>query len=1021
MRLDRLLGGRPGEAGRRPAWLLFAGAAAGVALVAWGQYALGRGAPFQWPLTEWLDRRMDHSFRKDNDLAFAIPLFVAGGTLFALSATRAADAIVRPWRERLPLPLPREVILILVLSIAAWAYVNIRLYFNHYDPGYRWAFLWSAVGILSAVLAMDWMRGVVKRPKVTRGLAAEALLVLAIAGTFIGINVRDIDSWRYAGIGDEGTFYDFGQRALTDKTLNWFSQAGPYGYHPVLSSAWHALNMKVFGSGLFGWKMASVTAIVVTLPAFFWLMREMAGPRAALFGTLVIGASHYLFSYAHTGYNNVFPIPVTVLALACFVSGLKRSSLTLLFLAGALAGLGFYTFYSSRVVIGVIALGIVVLPRRQWSTSLVVTVAAGFVFMALPIFANDRWDVIDEMLNQSATNADQTLWGKALGNAPRTFLAFNYNPWNHHYVAGALMDEISAVLAVAGLFFAIRNVGDWSQRLLLLWFLGAASATGVFYVYDFVAISRLHYVLPPAAAFAGLAIDGLISQVERLLSRGGPSFALVTAVLALLAPVLFFVNGRHFFVYSARHNPTRAETVVIREMASPRCAGSPVRSMAFLPDVEPVLDGTWRFFGLADSRPFQVRLEDSLVAYRAYPSTGPNGCVAMAAFDRQEMTAFRQDLATAPGFQIVTDVSGGTKVAFVPPTDGSPGLSSSDLADAWPRTDPTQSELAGVVQGQERDVIMALDTPRFTNVDAGRYADREPVVAVEVEGEARAYPVRVLIWHVAVNDTLGGTPVLVTFDPISGTPRVFRRDLGGSDLTFGMTGLLRGGNSLLYDRQTESWWQQVTGQAIAGQLSGATLQEVPALLVSWGEFKASFPDGQVLARPDDSDRYERNPYLGYDVPKAKPIFTAAPADERLPAMRRVAVIDVDGRDIAVPFPDASERASAARAVEIAGWPVALLFDWRASSGLDTRNPVDSRSVGTLGAFVGQFEDQQLTFEIENGDRIIDQQTRTRWNSLGMGVEGPETGARLEPLPTFQGFWFAIAAAYPGIELIDPWQ
>lgn len=1024
VRSTRLPAVRLNGPGRSPVWLRLAGAMAGVALVAWGQYALGRGAPFQWPLTAWMDRRLDHSFRTDNELAFAIPLFVAGGALFALCATRVAAPALRPWKGHFPLPLPREVILILVLSVAAWAYVNVRLYFNHYDPGYRWAFLWSAVGILSAVLAIDWMRGVIKRPRLTWRLAAEATLVLAIAGTFIGINIRDLASWRYAGIGDEGAFFDFGQRVMSDPDLNWFTQMGVYGQFPVGSSVWHALHMAIFGSGWFGWKMASLATISLTLPLYYWLIRGLLGPRTALFSTLFLGSSHYLFSYAHTGYDNIFPLLPTVASLGLLFAGIRCGSYTLILCSGALAGLGFYTYYSSRAVVGIIALILLTLRQHRWRIDLLLTVGAGFAMTALPIFATDRWDVIDAMFSRSASASQKPLIEMLSGNVPRTLFAFNYNSHNLHYVAGALMDEVTVVLAMAGFFYALRWISNPAYRTLIIWFGAAAAATGFMFQYEYVAISRLHYALPPAAAFAGIAADRAIGSAARLLTTRRGELALSIAAVGALAPVLFILNGKHFFEYSARHNPTTAETVVVREFTDSRCAEQPLRSMAYMLNPDPLLDGVWKFTALKDAKPLQVALRDVDDLYAAYPETGGLGCLAIGDYVAQEAVPLYERLRASAfagrfDFQIVTDVSGGTKVAFVPPTDGSPGLSPSDLAYAWPRTDPAPSELAGVIQGQERDGILALDDPRFTGADEGRYADREPIVAVEAGGEARAYPIRVLIWHVVVNDTIGGIPAVVTFDPISGSARVFERDLGGSDLTFGVTGLLRGGNSLLYDRQTETWWQQITGEAVAGQLSGATLREIPSNLISWGEFKTVFPEGQVLARPEDSDRYERNPYLGYDVPKGKPIFTAAPADSRLPAMRRVAVIDIRGRKIAVPFPDASVQTNAAYIIDVDGIPVALLFDWPVSSGLDTRNPVDSRSVGALAAYVGEFNGQRLTFEIENGDRIIDQQTRTRWNILGQGVEGPKTGARLEPLPAFQGFWFAVAAAYPGIELVEP--
>ena len=144
----------------------------------------------------------------------------------------------------------------------------------------------------------------------------------------------------------------------------------------------------------------------------------------------------------------------------------------------------------------------------------------------------------------------------------------------------------------------------------------------------------------------------------------------------------------------------------------------------------------------------------------------------------------------------------------------------------------------------------------------------DPVISVEINGDARAYPLRILIWQEIVNDTVGGKPVSITYCPLCNAAILFDRTLDGVVLDFGTSGLLRHSDLVMYDRQSDSWWQQSTGQAIAGTHSGKKLTILPARLESWADFTARFADtknARVLVPNDPSSRrYGSNPYVGYD-------------------------------------------------------------------------------------------------------------------------------------------------------------
>ena len=117
--------------------------------------------------------------------------------------------------------------------------------------------------------------------------------------------------------------------------------------------------------------------------------------------------------------------------------------------------------------------------------------------------------------------------------------------------------------------------------------------------------------------------------------------------------------------------------------------------------------------------------------------------------------------------------------------------------------------------GVPRDGIPPLDEPQFDSIaDADRWLDDvQPVVSLEINGTARAYPLAILTWHEIANDTLGGVPVSVTFCPLCNSAVAFDRRVGDATLDFGVSGNLRHSDLVMWDRQTESWWQQLTGRA----------------------------------------------------------------------------------------------------------------------------------------------------------------------------------------------------------------
>ena len=321
--------------------------------------------------------------------------------------------------------------------------------------------------------------------------------------------------------------------------------------------------------------------------------------------------------------------------------------------------------------------------------------------------------------------------------------------------------------------------------------------------------------------------------------------------------------------------------------------------------------------------------------------------------------------------------------------------------------------------GPPKDGIPSIDEPRFESIANAQawLAPTSPVISLEVGGSARAYPMAILIWHEVVNDTLGGVPVVVTFCPLCNTALVFERTLDGTVHDFGTTGNLRFSDLVMYDRQTESWWQQATGGAIVGTLTGKKLTFLAAQIVSLADFAAAYPEGDVLSRDTGNERaYGRNPYPGYDNANERPFLFAGEIDGRLAPKERVVTIDRGGSTIAIPL----AALEAAGVIEIATAPEPVVAFWApgTASALDAAAIDAGRDAGATGVFVPIADGQRLTFSRTGGrdGAITDAETGSTWAVTGQATSGPLAGSQLESVVHGDHFWFAWAAFQPETEI-----
>ena len=323
--------------------------------------------------------------------------------------------------------------------------------------------------------------------------------------------------------------------------------------------------------------------------------------------------------------------------------------------------------------------------------------------------------------------------------------------------------------------------------------------------------------------------------------------------------------------------------------------------------------------------------------------------------------------------------------------------------------------------GPGKDGIPAIDEPRFESVgDVDWLEADEPVIAFGIGEDWRAYPIQILVWHEIVNDQFGDQPVTVTFCPLCHTAIVFDRRFDGRTLDFGTTGNLRYSDLVMYDRQTESWWQQATGRAVVGELTGAQLEFLPSQLISWERFRTEHPTGQALSRDTGHVRdYGRNPYAGYDRVDSSPFLLDdwTLIDGRLSPKVRVLGLVVDDEAVAYPFPFLAEEPVVND--EVGGMPVVIVWAPGTVSGLGGETVAGGEEVGAANAFSREVDGRTLSFSAAADGLMRDEQTGTTWSFDGTALEGELAGAQLELLVADSPFWFAWAVFRPDTEVWQP--
>lgn len=312
--------------------------------------------------------------------------------------------------------------------------------------------------------------------------------------------------------------------------------------------------------------------------------------------------------------------------------------------------------------------------------------------------------------------------------------------------------------------------------------------------------------------------------------------------------------------------------------------------------------------------------------------------------------------------------------------------------------------------GPARDGIPPIDNPKFISVDEAKswIGDKEPVIFLEIDKKVKAYPLSVLMWHEIVNDTLEDTKVSVTFCPLCNSAIVFNRVLNGVEYDFGTSGLLRNSDLVMYDRQTESLWQQFTGEGIVGEMVEKQLIFLASSLVSFKDVYLNYPNAKILSKDTGYNRdYGRNPYSGYDDINKTPFLFDKKTDERLSPMQKVLTLSLNDIDKAYTY-DVLKRDIVYNDKDL---DLVLFYKKGTNSALDRSQIRYSKDDGSYTVYSNFLDNKKLEFFYKDS-KFIDKNTNSTWNIFGLSISGELKGKQLKPIIHADHFWFSWAVFKP---------
>lgn len=337
----------------------------------------------------------------------------------------------------------------------------------------------------------------------------------------------------------------------------------------------------------------------------------------------------------------------------------------------------------------------------------------------------------------------------------------------------------------------------------------------------------------------------------------------------------------------------------------------------------------------------------------------------------------------------------------------------------------TGIDLSEVTVVVKKGAFPVLKNPKFIDRQQGllSFFRNEPVLVVNLESEARAYPLNMLTVHEIANDQIGDQKLLVTYCPLCNSGMVFNRDIEldgrAQTLDFEVSGMLRNSDMIMYDTQTETWWQQLTGEGIAGKLNGIELKIIPSMVLSMSDFFDSYPQGKILSKEDtgiNPKSYGQNPYVGYDALNGNPyggFIKPEKLTRKLPNMERVVGLSINGEQKIYPFTELKKTKVVND--EFEGRKIVVFYKIGIVSVLDAYKISESKNVGTAIIYKPFAEGKSLVFKEKKG-YFHDTETGSKWDITGKCLSGKHEGKQLEIETHGTHLAFAWLAFYPKSEI-----
>lgn len=302
--------------------------------------------------------------------------------------------------------------------------------------------------------------------------------------------------------------------------------------------------------------------------------------------------------------------------------------------------------------------------------------------------------------------------------------------------------------------------------------------------------------------------------------------------------------------------------------------------------------------------------------------------------------------------------------------------------------------------GPPKDGIPSIDNPKFAPVSESQFVpDTTFVIGLDINGEKRAYPLFIMVWHEIVNDSVGGVPVAVTYCPLCFTNQVFERVIDGKEVEFGTSGKLYNSNLVMYDRLTDSYWSQALGVAITGELTGYELKRIPFDVISWADWKTLHPDTLVLTTETGHIRsYGVDPYGDYYT-DPRILFPVEHEDDRMHP--KELILGFHESDVSKAYKQDDVESAIVINDIFNNKPMMLV----------------SLFSGDSRAFDRTVDGKVLTFDFVD-NVIIDLESKSKWNYDGVAISGSMEGIQLVRLPFNPGFWFEWVAFHPDTEVYE---